>query len=329
MKATAQEEIRPEPVGVVGPLTTLGERFVEAADGVRLFVQTFGVATENPAVVCIPGLTRTGRDFTGLATELAQDRLVLAVDLRGRGRSDYDPTKRSYRLEIYAHDVGRILDDFGVEKASLIGTSLGGLTAIWLGAAHPDRVAAIVLNDIGPEIQPEGAARIAAYAGRLAPVRSWDDAVVQTRLVSEDAAPGLSDDDWLAVARQRYREEPDGTVVLDHDPASSADPRRRTTRGSSSNSSPASPSSCCGGRRVTFSLRPPCGPWRCAGPTSSPSRSRIAATPPPLTSRRRVARFASSSRRVGRPRDAAGVLRARSSPEILVGPRGVSASGGG
>jgi len=218
VKATAQEEIRPEPVGVVGPLTTLGERFVEAADGVRLFVQTFGVATENPAVVCIPGLTRTGRDFTGLATELAQDRLVLAVDLRGRGRSDYDPTKRSYRLEIYAHDVGRILDDFGVEKASLIGTSLGGLTAIWLGAAHPDRVAAIVLNDIGPEIQPEGAARIAAYAGRLAPVRSWDDAVVQTRLVSEDAAPGLSDDDWLAVARQRYREEPDGTVVLDHDP---------------------------------------------------------------------------------------------------------------
>jgi len=218
VKATAPEDVRAEPEGGARLLELGDEHFVDAPDGARLFVRAFGAPTGYPAVVCIPGLTRTGRDFTGLATDLAQDRLVLAVDLRGRGRSDHDPTKRSYRLESYAEDVRSILDHFGLENAALIGTSLGGLTAMWLGAAHPDRVASIVLNDIGPEIQPEGAARIAAYAGRLAPVRSWDDAVAQTRLVSEAATPGLSDDEWLAVARQRYREEPDGTVVIDHDP---------------------------------------------------------------------------------------------------------------
>jgi pimeloyl-ACP methyl ester carboxylesterase len=144
--------------------------------------------------------------------------------LRGRGRSDYDPTALSYRLETYVSDVLRVLDHFALASSALIGTSLGGLTAMWLGAARPDRVEAVVLNDIGPEIQPEGAARIAAYAGRLPPVRTWDDAVRQTRLVSEAAAPDLTDDEWLVVARQRYRQGPDGTVVIDHDPGVATGP---------------------------------------------------------------------------------------------------------
>src|SRR3954447_26737877 len=80
----------------------VAEQFVPAADGARLFVRAYGEPTERTAVVCIPGLTRTGRDFTEIATVLADERQVLAVDLRGRGRSDRDPTRRSYRLETYA-----------------------------------------------------------------------------------------------------------------------------------------------------------------------------------------------------------------------------------
>ena len=208
----------------------MSERVVPAADGVRLFVRSFGEATERPAVVCIAGLTRNSRDFEAIAPDLAVDRLVLAVDLRGRGRSGADPSARSYTLATYADDVVRVLDAFGLDRVVVIGTSLGGLTAMWLGSEHPERVAGIVLNDIGPELQPEGAARVASYAGRLDPIRTWDEAVAQSRFVSEEALPGLSDDDWLAIARQRYREEPDGTVVIDHDagitsgPAPTEDP---------------------------------------------------------------------------------------------------------
>lgn len=196
----------------------MGEREVIAADGVGTFVRSFGEPTARPAVVCIAGLTRNSRDFEAVAPDLAVDRLVLAVDLRGRGRSGADPTARSYTLSTYADDVVAVLDAFGLERVVIVGTSLGGLTAMWLGAARPERLAGIVLNDIGPELQPEGAARVASYAGKLGPIRTWDEAVAQCRSVSEEALPGVSDDEWLTIARQRYREEPDGTVVIDHDP---------------------------------------------------------------------------------------------------------------
>ncbi|HEY6530792.1 MAG TPA: alpha/beta hydrolase [Acidimicrobiales bacterium] len=208
----------------------MGERVVTAADGSGLFVRSFGELTERPAVVCIAGLTRNSRDFEAVAPDLAVDRMVLTLDLRGRGRSDADPTARSYTVATYADDVVGVLDAFGLDRVVVIGTSLGGLTAMWLGSGHPERVAGIVLNDIGPELQPEGVARVASYAGKLAPISTWEEAVAQSRFVSEEALPGLSDDEWLTIARQRYREAADGTVVIDHDagitsgPAPTEDP---------------------------------------------------------------------------------------------------------
>jgi pimeloyl-ACP methyl ester carboxylesterase len=208
----------------------MGEREVTTTDGIKVFVRSYGEASERPAVVCIAGLTRNSRDFEVIAPELAADRLVLAVDLRGRGRSSADPTARSYTVATYADDVAQVIDAFGLDRVVVVGTSLGGLTAMWLGAAHPERLAGIVLNDVGPQIEPGGLARVASYAGRLAPISTWDEAVAQSRFVSEEALPGLSDDEWMAVARQRYREEPDGTVVIDHDagitggPPASEDP---------------------------------------------------------------------------------------------------------
>ncbi|HEY2330790.1 MAG TPA: alpha/beta hydrolase [Acidimicrobiales bacterium] len=202
----------------------MDERFVNAADGVSLFAAVYGTPTARRSLVCIPGLTRNSRDFTELATDLAVDRLVVAVDLRGRGRSGYAATAESYRLDIYADDVLRVIHDLGLAPVVVVGTSLGGLIAMRLAAHRPDQIAGIVLNDIGPEIIPAGLARIASYAGKLAPVRSWDEAAAQCRMVSEAALPGLSDQDWLDQARQRYRPEPDGTFVVDHDPRITAGP---------------------------------------------------------------------------------------------------------
>lgn len=127
------------------------ERSLLASDGVRLVADVFGKAGTRSPVVCVPGLTRCARDFTELTSRLAQDRLAVAVDLRGRGRSDRDPTAQSYTLGVYADDMVQLCDALELERAVWIGTSLGGLVSMDVGALAPNRVAGIVLNDIGPE----------------------------------------------------------------------------------------------------------------------------------------------------------------------------------
>jgi pimeloyl-ACP methyl ester carboxylesterase len=196
-----------------------GERRVNAADGISLHVRLFGEATDRAALICLPGLTRNSRDFASLAAACSHDRLVITTDLRGRGRSDYDPTGSSYRPEVYVGDVVAILDAVGVERAVLLGTSLGGSVAMALAAAHPARVAGLVLNDVGPQLEPEGFARIQSYAGKLPSVSTWDDVVVQLQAVNAPMVGSLSDDEWQRMARQQWREFAPGDLRPDHDPA--------------------------------------------------------------------------------------------------------------
>ena len=196
----------------------MSERLVVAADGVELFAQVYGEESGRVPVVCIPGLTRNSRDFARVATELAKDRQVVALDLRGRGRSGWDETGDSYRVDVYASDVLTVLDALGIMRACLFGESLGGIVSMRIAALARARLAGVVMSDIGPDLDPAGVARIFSYAGKLPPVTSWDEAVAQSKFVGEGAAPGLSDDMWMEIARQRYREDVDGRIVIDHDP---------------------------------------------------------------------------------------------------------------
>ena len=117
---------------------------------------------------------------------------------------------------MYLADLAALLDDARVARLVIVGTSLGGLLAMMLGAREPTRIAGIVLNDIGPEIDPVGRARIATYVGRSPPVRNWDEAVRQTRATYGIALPGFTDADWLTLARRSYVEV-DGVPRLDMD----------------------------------------------------------------------------------------------------------------
>jgi pimeloyl-ACP methyl ester carboxylesterase len=195
------------------------EQLVIAPDGVRLAADVFGSPTSGVPALCVPGLTRNAQDFTQLASRLSANRLVVAVDLRGRGRSGRDPSAQSYTLTTYAADLLHVCDALELRRPVWIGTSLGGLISMQVGATAPDRVAGIVLNDIGPELAPEGLARIRSYAGNQPAVASWSEAVAQVREVSEAQAPDLSDEEWLDQARMRYRELDDGRLVPDYDPA--------------------------------------------------------------------------------------------------------------
>ncbi len=193
-------------------------RYYESRDGLRLFYREFPCHTDHAPVICLPGLTRNSRDFEDLNPHLAETRRVLSPDLRGRGLSDYDPQWRNYHPLTYVDDTFALMDHAGIDQAVLVGTSLGGLISMIMAEQQPQRIAGIVLNDVGPEIAPEGLARVVKYAGKLQPVNSWDHAVEQARAVYGLALPGLSDADWQRMARRAYRADDNGIPMLDADP---------------------------------------------------------------------------------------------------------------
>src|SRR5512134_4203833 len=167
------------------------ERWFDSADGLRLYYRDY--AAESPGklpVLCLPGLTRNSRDFEHVALRLCRDRRVLCADLRGRGRSQHDPHWQNYHPGTYLGVIARLLDDARVERCVFFGTSLGGILTMLTAATQPGRVAAAILNDIGPEVDPVGLARISAYVGRFPPARSWDEAVALVRATYEFALPG-------------------------------------------------------------------------------------------------------------------------------------------
>lgn len=194
------------------------ERRIQSGDGLSLYYRDYSGRGGVP-VLCLHGLTRNSKDFEDLAPRLAPARRVLCADQRGRGQSDYDPNYKNYHPGTYADDMWRLLDHAGVDGAALIGTSLGGIMAMLMTSQHPERVAAVVLNDVGPALDPRGVERIAGYAGRMPPVASWGEAAAAIRAINEAAQPGLSEADWMGFARRTYREGPDGAPVLDYDPA--------------------------------------------------------------------------------------------------------------
>ncbi len=195
------------------------EHFVTLRDGLRLYCREYGAAHRHgPAVLCLPGLTRNSRDFEPLARDLSNRWRVLTPDLRGRGRSDYDPQWQNYQPLTYVGDVGELLQQRGAARVVVIGTSLGGLIAMLMSAMNPAALAGVVLNDVGPEIDPAGLLRIAGYVGKLPPVHTWADAAAQARLVNGASLPDFTDDDWDRFARAAYRDDGEGRPVLDMDP---------------------------------------------------------------------------------------------------------------
>jgi pimeloyl-ACP methyl ester carboxylesterase len=194
-------------------------RFFRSGDGLQLFYRDFAPHSQTTKlpVLCLPGLTRNSRDFTHVAERIRRDRRVLCADLRGRGRSQHDPVWRNYHPGTYLADLGLLLQDAGVARCVLLGTSLGGILSMLLAAMNPNLVAAVILNDVGPEVAPEGLARIAAYVGRHAPPASWEEAVATVRATYEIGMPGLTHEEWVTHARRSYSDV-GGVPRLDMDP---------------------------------------------------------------------------------------------------------------
>lgn len=198
--------------------TSWVDRYYPSADGLQLHYRDYPCAgSSRLPVLCLAGLTRNARDFEDVAPRIARGRRVLCADLRGRGLSQHDPDWRNYHPGTYLADLDRLVDDAGVSRLVLLGTSLGGILSMFLVATRPQLVAGVILNDVGPEVAQEGLQRIAKYVGRLPPVTDWAGAVQQARTTYGFALPGLDDAQWLAFARRAYSDV-GGVPRLDMDP---------------------------------------------------------------------------------------------------------------
>ena len=193
----------------------------QGAGGIALYARDYA-RSGGPArvpVVCIHGLTRNSADFEDAAPWIASlGRRVIAVDVRGRGRSARDPDPKRYHPAIYANDMLALLDAAGIARAVFIGTSMGGIITMAIAAKRLRAIAAAVLNDVGPIINMAGLDRIRGYVGKGKPVQTWDDAAEYLRTINGVAFPQNTPQEWLRWARRTFREESDGRLVPDYDP---------------------------------------------------------------------------------------------------------------
>ena len=188
-----------------------------SADGLRLHYRDYPGRADRPPLLCIPGLTRNARDFAGLADRLAGDWRVICVDLRGRGESALAKDPMTYVPLIYLQDMEALLAELQIGRFVPIGTSLGGLVTMMLASTGRDRIAGAVLNDVGPELDPRGLARIRTYVGKPAAYPTWLHAARAIAQGNADIYPDYALNDWIGMAKRLCRLTPAGRIVYDYD----------------------------------------------------------------------------------------------------------------
>lgn len=205
---------------VSGTMTTqrYAERYFTVRDGLRLHYRDYLGASEKPPLLCLPGLTRNARDFADFADRYSPRFRVLALDFRGRAASDYDPVPARYNPLTYAGDVIELLDQLGIPQAIFVGTSLGGLVTMVMAATAPQRIAAAIINDVGPDVDPSGINRILTYVGKDMRFKDWDEAGSTIAANYGGKFERYTHADWVAMAKRNCREE-NGEIRFDYDMA--------------------------------------------------------------------------------------------------------------
>ena len=197
------------------------DRFWTSSDGLSLHYRNYAgpEGADKLPVLCMHGLTRNARDFAGLAEQLSATRRVIVTDMRGRGQSDYAPDSDSYTPPTYVQDVEKLLAEQGITRFIAIGTSMGGLMTMLMAQAAPGRMAAVVMNDIGPEVDAGGLARISGYVGQGRSYPTW---VHAARALAEGhgaAFPDFDLDQWLEMAKRTMVVTQNGRISYDYDMA--------------------------------------------------------------------------------------------------------------
>lgn len=188
-------------------------------DGLRLHYRDYSASPRSRQlpILCIPGLTRNARDFEKVADRLAGKRRIIVVELRGRGESAPAKDPMSYVPATYLEDLSALIGQRGLDRFILFGTSLGGIMSMLITATHPGKVAGVLLNDIGPEINPAGLARIRAYVGKSGSYPTWLHAARALSEAHGIAYPDYTLEQWLDMAKRLCHLTAAGRIVMDYD----------------------------------------------------------------------------------------------------------------
>jgi len=185
---------------------------VTSSDGLNLWYEDEGTGLP---VLCLSGLTRTTRDFDYVAPHLADCRMI-RMDYRGRGKSDWAKDYHDYALPVEIRDALELMDHLGVARFAILGTSRGGLNAMGMAVAAPDRLMGLCFNDIGPELDPKGLTTIMGYLGRRPSAKTHEDAASALEKVLA-GFEGVPRERWLEEARKHFVARGDGLDIT-YDP---------------------------------------------------------------------------------------------------------------
>lgn len=186
-------------------------------DALRLHYRDYAGRDDRPPILCLPGLTRNARDFAELAERLKGEWRVICPELRGRGESAYAKDPMTYVPLIYLQDIEALIAELKLTRIVLIGTSLGGILTMLMGGAGHARIAAALLNDIGPVIDAAGLDRIRGYVGRQANWPTWLHAAHAIEANNRQVYPGYKLQAWIDMAKRLCRLTQAGRVVYDYD----------------------------------------------------------------------------------------------------------------
>jgi pimeloyl-ACP methyl ester carboxylesterase len=183
----------------------------------RMAYWEWGDPSNRNVVVCAHGLSRQGRDFDTLARALCDTRRVVSVDVVGRGQSDWLADPMGYSIPGYVADMVTLLARLDAESVDWVGTSMGGLIGLGLAALPQSPLRRLVLNDVGPTVQPASLQRIGTYLGQPAHWATVEEAADALWAISQGFGPHTREQ-WIELTRPQLK--PDGDGFKPHyDPA--------------------------------------------------------------------------------------------------------------
>src|SRR5262245_33859656 len=186
----------------------------------RMAYWEWGDPGNDRVLVCVHGLSRQGRDFDTLARVLCEDYRVVCPDVVGRGRSDWLADPMGYVVPTYVADMVTLLARLNATTLDWLGTSMGGLIGLGLASLPGAPVRNLILNDVGPVVEPEAIARIGAYLGQRTRFASFDEAAEHLWSISQGFGPHTREE-WVALTQPMLKpvqDEQGEGVVLHYDP---------------------------------------------------------------------------------------------------------------
>ena len=183
----------------------------------RVVYDEWGDPDNMRVVVCVHGVGRNARDFTDLAAALLDTHRVISIDMPGRGRSEWLADPNDYVFPTYLTVLTALIARTGAQAVDWVGTSMGGLLGIVLAAQPNTPIAKLVVNDVGPAIEPAALERIRGYFGLDPTFATYDEIAQYIRNVSAPFGPH-TDEQWDRLTASNVRQRADGRWGLSYDP---------------------------------------------------------------------------------------------------------------